>query len=253
MWFFGDLLNFFGAIWAGLVPTVIVLAIYFCIADTILIAQCLYYKSFNSYNEVHDHKDAENSTQPLLAQTSSDHGVSGTQPASLQRPKPQIGLSRLLTTPWVLNTASVMIVCAVGTAGWAIAWQIGAWKPTFEDPAGGTLEGSAGAEILGYVSAFCYLGFVLVLTYQIVAFGLTLKQCKNTPDRPKLSRQVMRGYLPKFSVIKYLVLKYCDRAVTSLLYLVSDREPHLRCWRKSSTTLTGSTTLTVLDTLSFDL
>ncbi|KAM3415124.1 hypothetical protein BST61_g10250 [Cercospora zeina] len=43
IWFFGDITNFAGAIWAGLVPTVIALAVYFCFLDLILIAQCLYY------------------------------------------------------------------------------------------------------------------------------------------------------------------------------------------------------------------
>ncbi|GIZ49979.1 hypothetical protein CKM354_001299400 [Cercospora kikuchii] len=43
IWFFGDITNFAGAIWAGLVPTVIALAVYFCFLDLILISQCLYY------------------------------------------------------------------------------------------------------------------------------------------------------------------------------------------------------------------
>jgi uncharacterized protein with PQ loop repeat len=43
IWFLGDIANLAGALWAGLVPTVTALAIYFCFADVTLIAQCLYY------------------------------------------------------------------------------------------------------------------------------------------------------------------------------------------------------------------
>lgn len=35
IWFIGDVTNLFGALWAGLVPTVIALAMYFCVADLV--------------------------------------------------------------------------------------------------------------------------------------------------------------------------------------------------------------------------
>ena len=35
IWFVGDVTNLAGAIWAGLVPTVIALAMYFCVADMV--------------------------------------------------------------------------------------------------------------------------------------------------------------------------------------------------------------------------
>lgn len=48
VWFIGDITNLLGALWAGLVPTVIALAVYFCFADLILIVQCLYYNYLNA-------------------------------------------------------------------------------------------------------------------------------------------------------------------------------------------------------------
>ncbi|KAI9743712.1 MAG: hypothetical protein M1818_003028 [Claussenomyces sp. TS43310] len=63
-------------------------------------------------------------------------------------------------TTWVRNVVSIFLVCLAGTAGWVIAWQAGVWTPTPE----GTNEPAArqqvaiGAEILGYLSALCYLG-----------------------------------------------------------------------------------------------
>lgn len=46
VWFIGDLTNLLGAIWARLVPTVVALAFYFCLADAVLILQCLYYNHY---------------------------------------------------------------------------------------------------------------------------------------------------------------------------------------------------------------
>ncbi|KAH6665098.1 putative glucan 1,3-beta-glucosidase [Halenospora varia] len=60
---------------------------------------------------------------------------------------------------WLRNTLSILAVIAVGTAGWAIAWQAGVWKATPEEgeiPAAS--EDALGAKILGYISAVCYLG-----------------------------------------------------------------------------------------------
>jgi len=171
VWAFGDLLNFFGAFWAGLVPTVVALAIYFCIADTILIAQCLYYKSCDSDSKVPDQIASEDLIQPLLPHTSSDIGLPGSRRPSIKCLKsseelPTLPISpgdRFSTNPWIKNIASVVFVCAVGTTGWAFAWQIGVWKPAFEDTTGESLKVSAGAASLGYLSAICYLGFVIFL------------------------------------------------------------------------------------------
>ena len=58
------------------------------------------------------------------------------------------------------NSLSVVAVIAVGTAGWAIAWQGGVWKPVPDDANEGTV--ALGAKILGYASAVCYLGYVLI-------------------------------------------------------------------------------------------
>lgn len=51
IWFFGDLCNLLGAAWAGLVPTIIAIAVYFCFSDLILTSQCLYYSIRNRRRE----------------------------------------------------------------------------------------------------------------------------------------------------------------------------------------------------------
>lgn len=51
VWFFGDIANLFGAIGADLVPTIIAIAVYFCISDGLLIGQVLYYGIRNKRRE----------------------------------------------------------------------------------------------------------------------------------------------------------------------------------------------------------
>lgn len=43
VWFLGDICNLVGGLWAGLVPMIVAIAVYFCISDGVLISQCLYY------------------------------------------------------------------------------------------------------------------------------------------------------------------------------------------------------------------
>jgi uncharacterized protein with PQ loop repeat len=79
VWFIGDITNLAGALWAGLVPTVIALAIYFCFADLILISQCVYYNLKNARRE---RKASARSTEsveaPLLGRRdSSNLGLPG--------------------------------------------------------------------------------------------------------------------------------------------------------------------------------
>jgi len=177
VWLIGDLTNLSGAIWANLVPTVIALAIYFCIADFVLISQCLYYNHINA-RFARRHQSIV-STQPeeeplLTRRRSSDTtGLPGShrRRSSGRRPSHaselmRDSLSKVLEednapngNAWLRNTVSILLVVATGTAGWAIAWQSGVWTPTPED---GSVpeakEVAAGAEILGYFSALCYLG-----------------------------------------------------------------------------------------------
>ncbi|KAJ9657566.1 hypothetical protein H2198_004212 [Neophaeococcomyces mojaviensis] len=51
VWFLGDICNLFGALWASLVPSVIIIGVWFCISDGLLIGQCLYYGIRNKRRE----------------------------------------------------------------------------------------------------------------------------------------------------------------------------------------------------------
>lgn len=177
VWLVGDITNLAGAIWAGLVPTVIALAIYFCIADFVLITQCLYYNHINAQKPKHSHhanaaEPAEDS--PLLARERSNEsiGLPGSHRRSSLRhshsSERRDSLAKILeeddspnASSWKRNVISILMVILVGTAGWVIAWQSGVWTPVSDHPLDGEPERKQvafGASALGYFSALCYLG-----------------------------------------------------------------------------------------------
>ena len=193
IWFVGDITNLAGAVWAGLVPTVIALAVYFCFADFVLIGQCLYYNALNrnrgskEIEEVANGAPVEQSeVTPLLNGNSSpksprmrrritdvteeNMGLPGSRRRSSNASRRRTmsdaqrnSLERILEEPtrtsaWVKNTISIILIALAGTAGWAIAWETGAWRPTPVGREGDEKRGPVGAEILGYASAICYLG-----------------------------------------------------------------------------------------------
>ncbi|MCJ1416866.1 hypothetical protein MMC32_003205 [Xylographa parallela] len=173
VWFIGDLANFFGAVWAGLVPTVIALAVYFCFADAILITQCLYYNFVNEQKAarqaklIGDGSGSNDPEQPLLRHNSDNIGLPGSRrrssvstkrrDSSLRSPLPSIPEVETSTRNWLKNFICIILVCLAGCLGWVVAWKLGAWKPTSaEDNA--NPHPAVGAEILGYLSAVAYLG-----------------------------------------------------------------------------------------------
>ncbi|TVY49117.1 putative vacuolar amino acid transporter [Lachnellula occidentalis] len=170
VWMVGDITNLSGAIWADLVPTVIALAIYFCLADLVLISQCLYYNHINAQRR---QSTVISEHEPLLARRRSSDTI-GLPGSHRRRSSARSGASEHSGSPlnkileeseegtgnqWVKNSLSALGVIVVGTAGWAIAWQAGVWQPSPLDagmePAS---ETALGAKILGYTSAVCYLG-----------------------------------------------------------------------------------------------
>ncbi|KAM0706143.1 hypothetical protein Q7P35_006692 [Cladosporium inversicolor] len=176
IWAAGDILSLAGGLWAGLVPTVIALAIYFCFADGALITQCIYYNTLNAQKDK-EQEEAHATTQsheqdPLLASASANttsttqRKPSTTSRRSHRRSSAALSarrdsLSRALSKPtptsaWLKNSLSILAIVAAGTVGWALAYKTGAWRPVplKEDPTPTPL----GASLLGYGSALLYLG-----------------------------------------------------------------------------------------------
>ena len=175
VWFLGDIANLIGAVWAGLVPTVIALAIYFCIADVLLILQCLYYRrEKRQKNKLHPPSlYEEGAHEPLLSNCQSNVSLLSSRrnsSKSLRRPNlvSQASEKRQSWRTCATNGISVVLVCSIGVAGCVLAWQGGLWK--IHDQTAEPSKGSTGAVIVGYLSAIAYLGYVC-LNFSIPIFG----------------------------------------------------------------------------------
>lgn len=183
IWFVGDITNLAGATWAQLVPTVIALAVYFCFADLILISQCVYYNVLNKKQDEESRTaNGNGEVEPLLSRTDTNESNPSRPGGRRRRSSAQSRRlraerreslasipeeskrgwawikSKLRTFSRLNNTVSILLICAIGAAGWAIAWKSGIWKPApADDPSEGA-HMALGAQVLGYVSAVCYLG-----------------------------------------------------------------------------------------------
>ncbi|XHG05323.1 hypothetical protein AWENTII_008557 [Aspergillus wentii] len=173
IWFVGDVTNFIGGVWAGLVPVIILIAVYYCLADGILIGQCLYYKVKNKRHALHRRRSSTETpdpTTPLLGRRFSD-SFEGRDASGRRTSQAEDALAKIIEeresgrSAWIKNTGSVLGICLIGMAGWTMAWQSGAWKPTPEDHNGG-VDMAAGAQVLGYISAIAYLGARLPQIYK---------------------------------------------------------------------------------------
>jgi len=202
VWFIGDIANFIGAVWAGLVPTVIALAVYFCFADAVLITQCLYYNLVNARKAARQEAlsangaAADDPRQPLLRRSSDNIGLPGSRRRSsastkrrdsvLSSPLPVIPETETSSRAWFRNALNIILVCVAGALGWFIAWKVGAWQPTSADPDLSD-QPALGAEILGYASAVAYLGLVIHQRAPIIwRLILGVEQSKDSSDPQKL-------------------------------------------------------------------
>jgi uncharacterized protein with PQ loop repeat len=179
VWFVGDIANLAGGLLAGLVPVIVAIAVYFCIADGVLIAQCLYYKARNARQPVHRRRSSTETpdpTTPLLGRRFSDslgssqgrRRSSGSQRgygAGRRESQVEDTLAKIVEEndfgrkAWFKNVASVLGIFVVGMAGWTMAWQTGMWEPAPVEDNNGSDEATGGL-MLGYFSAVCYLGYV---------------------------------------------------------------------------------------------
>ncbi|KAL7266024.1 putative vacuolar membrane transporter for cationic amino acids, partial [Rhizina undulata] len=141
VWLAGDVFNVFGAILQGVLPTMIILAIYYTLADFLLLFQALYYR----------HTRLSCAASPTTPSTLSD-SISHLSPAtpllnpSKPKPTPRITLLKAI----LFNTTAVLSVVLAGIVGWHIS-------PPSHSNERKNLEFSPLGQIFGYLSAILYL------------------------------------------------------------------------------------------------
>lgn len=180
IWAIGDITSLAGGVWAQLLPTVNALSFYYCLADVVLILQCIYYNQWvnRDIKAVEAHR---NSTGTIDSIQSDEEEPLLSRSASNQR-RPSIGLpgshSRRNSTKsvkagdeksyfakgstsreWLKNACSIFAVCLLGSLAWLIAYKTHVWSPIPLPKQDNLVDNNTplGASILGYISASLYL------------------------------------------------------------------------------------------------
>ncbi|KAH6604289.1 pq loop repeat [Trichoderma cornu-damae] len=182
-WLLGDVFNILGAVLQGVLPTMIILAIYYTIADLVLLAQLFYYRGFTWRDEPIPSPPKTNGNASASAEAAAEvdeysaliarveqhghHGHrgrrgsdwSGFSPAVPHLPEPpstpQPPPTALQTVAW--NSVVITMVCAAGVAGWFLGERAsGGDKPPAE---GGdnSLEFNTLGQVFGYICAALYI------------------------------------------------------------------------------------------------
>lgn len=83
IWLLGDFFNIFGAVLQGVLPTMTILAVYYTLADIVLLLQCFWYKGFTLRDVVSKPGDESNESgssasedEPLLSDRHQTNGAS---------------------------------------------------------------------------------------------------------------------------------------------------------------------------------
>ncbi|KAI0322344.1 PQ-loop-domain-containing protein [Amylostereum chailletii] len=155
IWLLGDLCNLVGAAMAGLLPTVIILAVYYSICDTVLLFQVYYYRWLSlTHPSVFVPEDegsiisaGAGEEAPLLERGNGPHASEKTHSARRQ----------------ILEYAgAIMFIAVTGVAAWAISEQMKADEETTRP--GEVIEWRS--QLVGWISALLYLGSRLPQIYK---------------------------------------------------------------------------------------
>lgn len=193
VWLAGDVFNILGAILQGVLPTMVILAVYYTLADIVLMLQVFYYRGFTLSDEVKKPQDQILPEEEPLLGTNGPAGasatLSGDQTAERSRslsqlrrhvshvdsthlspamplldpPKPNdppaaYNLKPTSTLQTILfNTFSIVLVCAAGIFGWWISTRSQRHQYV-EDEEPDRLEFDTLGQVFGYLCAVLYLG-----------------------------------------------------------------------------------------------
>ncbi|KAL7786742.1 PQ loop repeat domain-containing protein [Trichoderma ceciliae] len=179
-WLLGDVFNILGAILQGVLPTMIILAIYYTIADLVLLGQLFYYRGFTWRDEPTPSPPKTNGNAATSASTSANadeytaliariehHGHrgrrgsdwSGFSPAVPHLPEPprtpQPPPTALQTVAW--NSVVIIMVIAAGVTGWFLGEKASNGKKSPADNGNNSLEFNTLGQVFGYICAALYI------------------------------------------------------------------------------------------------
>ncbi|KAH7159908.1 PQ loop repeat-domain-containing protein [Dactylonectria estremocensis] len=168
VWLLGDVFNILGAVLQGVLPTMIILAIYYTIADIVLLGQCFYYRGFTWRDSP---TTAPKPAVPSCGEPNERTGLltnnnigdrrgsdwSGLSPAVShipESPTPSATPTALQTILW--NATVVLMVCAAGVLGWFLGHKPS--EGNDNGPRGGEdLKFNVLGQVFGYLCTVAYI------------------------------------------------------------------------------------------------
>jgi uncharacterized protein with PQ loop repeat len=174
IWLAGDVFNILGAVMQGVLPTMLILAVYYTLADIVLLVQCGWYRGWLRPG-ARQESDAPDETSPLLgngAVTGNGHHAHGEHidvshlspatPLTLETskhpspPPPPTSMAKTVT----LNTFAILLVILSGIAGWYLS-NVSSTSQTPPDRTphpNDELILNVWGQVFGYLCALLYLG-----------------------------------------------------------------------------------------------
>ncbi|CAK9439675.1 uncharacterized protein LODBEIA_P37750 [Lodderomyces beijingensis] len=166
IWFLGDLFNLVGAIWARLLPEVIFLAVWFCIADSLMIASYIYYtKIYRPKSKHHHHHHHHHHQEGESAREVIETEVTPLVPKRSRRSSTltDIALEPEQHSVFVKYVLPIIFVVGAGALGFLLSGGDSQPSnpdhpsaPTQPQPPKDSIQ--LGPQIMGYCSALLYLG-----------------------------------------------------------------------------------------------
>ncbi|KAI0405405.1 PQ loop repeat-domain-containing protein [Xylaria palmicola] len=172
IWLLGDVFNILGAVLQGVLPTMLILAIYHTLADVVLLGQCFYYKGFTWRDDAAPGAPkpsggnvavaAPSESTALLAgyeererRGSGWSHLSPAVPILSDRPAPPLPTPTKLQT-FLWDSVAILLVCAAGVLGWFLSRGYASRKPAAPMDEFPVLD--LWGQIFGWLCAVLYLG-----------------------------------------------------------------------------------------------
>ncbi|SDA01464.1 BZ3500_MvSof-1268-A1-R1_Chr10-1g02692 [Microbotryum saponariae] len=148
IWLAGDATNLLGALWQGLLPTMIILAVYYSLCDIVLIFQVFYYRRKRAlYPELFSTEATSAGAIPSTAHET-DPLLSSFSAHAPNEPEPDRKMKRIKNI--VSYVGGFVVVLGVGIVAWRLSRDVPQGrKPEVWDTK---------AQVVGWASAFLYLG-----------------------------------------------------------------------------------------------
>lgn len=190
VWLAGDVFNILGAVLQGVLPTMVILAIYYTIADVVLLGQCFYYRGFTWRDEVIPPPPTRPKNRSRLGEPNErtgllpaalppaaeavheDHAAHWPDMSHLSPAVPLIGEVSEPSPPpppptrlqaAAFNTTAVLMVCGAGVGGWLLS-RGGPLDQGATPPGSGHGEDDEAlalniwGQVFGWLCAVLYLG-----------------------------------------------------------------------------------------------